>query len=102
MSFLRSSLTYSNEKFEEKSSVKYSMKEVLVVEKYTAGKKEKAIELYLTSVPFPIHPVPNSCLAELVTICPLFLDGSTHLYMRVCPSVGWSVTCYLNVENGKF
>ena len=23
--------------------------------------------------------------------CPVFLDGSTHLYMRVCPSVGRSV-----------
>ncbi len=32
----------------------------------------------------------------------LFIDASSHLYMRVGPSIGWSVTCFFMPKMNGF
>ena len=55
-----------------------------------------------------IHTVANSVLkfGQMLLVFYAFLDGPSHLYKRVCPSVRRSVTpaqkCVLGASNGQY
>ena len=69
-----------------------------------SGKRISIHFLELSSFVFLGDIEVKNCKLSFVFFILCFLDASSHLYMRVCPSVGWSVRRSVGhafVKNGK-